>query len=60
MTIKTNFDNIKNKRCDVRLIQKIINKFKKKEYKPIVLCEDLPKHMQETRTIPVPKYDEKK
>ena len=40
------------------LVQKIINKFKKKEV-TVVLCKDLPKHMQETRTIPVPNYNNK-
>ena len=41
------------------LVQKIINKFKKKEV-TVVLCKDLPKHMQETRTMKVPNYKESK
>lgn len=43
----------------MRLIQKIINMFKKKEV-TVVTTRDLAKHMQETRTMLVPKYDEKK
>ncbi len=42
------------------LFKRLNNKFKKKKYQSVVLCKDLPKHMQETRTIRVPKYDEKK
>ena len=41
------------------LIQKIMNKFKKKEV-AVVTTRDLVKHMQETRTMLVPNYDEKK
>ena len=41
------------------LIQKIITKFKKKEV-TLVTTRDLAKHMQETRTMFVPKYDKKK
>lgn len=41
------------------LIQKIINKFKKKEV-TVVTTRDLAKHMQETRTIKVPNYKETK
>jgi hypothetical protein len=59
LTIKLNFDNINLKRYGMRLIQKIINKFKKKKYEAVVLCKDLPKHMQETRTIRVPNYNNK-
>lgn len=43
----------------MRLIQKIINKFKKKET-TIVTTRNMVQHMQETRTMVVPKYDEKK
>ena len=43
----------------MRLIQKIITMFKKKEV-TVVTTRDLAKHMQETRTMVVPNYDEKK
>ncbi len=43
----------------MRIIQKIINKFKKKKYQPVVLAKDLAKHMLETRTIRVSNYNEK-
>ena len=43
----------------MRLFEKIINKFKKKEV-TVVTTRDLAKHMKETRTMFVPKYDEKK
>ena len=43
----------------MRLFKKLIDKFKKKEAK-VVTTRDLAKHMQETRTMLVPKYDEKK
>ena len=41
------------------LIKNLLNKFKKKKYKPVVLCKDLAEHMLETRTIIVPNYNEK-
>lgn len=40
------------------LIQKIINRFKKKEV-TVVTTRDLAKHMQETRTMEVPNYNNK-
>ena len=40
----------------MRLIQKILNKFKKKDV-TVVTTRNLSKHMQETRTMLVPKYD---
>ncbi len=43
----------------MRLIKKLLNKFKKKKYQPVVLAKDLAEHMQETRTIIVPNYNEK-
>ena len=43
----------------MNLIQRLINKFKKKEV-TVVTTRDLVKHMQETRTMVVPNYDEKK
>lgn len=41
----------------MRLFKRLIDKFKKKEAK-VVTTRDLAKHMQETRTMLVPKYDE--
>ena len=49
----------KNWEFKMSLIQKIITKFKKKEV-TLVTTRDLAKHMQETRTMFVPKYDKKK
>ena len=45
----------------MKLVQKVIKKFKKKEKKEtnVVTTRDLTKHMQETRTMLVPKYNEK-
>ena len=42
----------------MRLFKKLIDKIKKKEAK-VVTTRDLAKHMQETRTMLIPKYDEK-
>ena len=41
----------------MRLFEKLINKFKKKEA-TVVTTRNLTKHMQETRTMLVPKYKE--
>ena len=41
----------------MNLLQKLFKR--KKKYQTVVLAKDLVKHMQETRTIPVPKYNDK-
>ena len=43
----------------MRLFEKLINKFKKKET-TVVAARNLAKHMQETRTMLVPNYKESK